>query len=765
MGTLYQQLLTLLTTPPGNLAYHLVMAFSIAWALQSALTFWRLQASPQSRRLLFGLGALLVLRILLFAGAVVASQGWLASPILLPALDRLVTILGLTFIIWMWVYPEPLRMADFSALFAGAFAVLVFLLNLTWGNPGDSVYAFNQTGFDLGWEVLALAGLVVGCFLLILRRPNQWGIGLGMLGISILGHLAHLISPQANSDLPGAVRLAQLTAYPLLLSLPQRFVGVQPQENRQWQVRTRQQIKTTLEDWFALQSDLPLEKRVRLLARFLAHSFDADTAAILKPTGQNAWEIISCYNQAEDAYTEGGQLVQNAIPILHNALHRNRPLRLPASSTSVDLRTLWQTLHTPGGHLLAAPVVASGTLRYGILLLSDAQTWSQESQGLLWQVGQSLGREDARQEMLQTLHTQLEHTQATLKAAEQSQHELKSKLEILQDAAQKSPDLDALLAAQDSAQKAIAQLEHENQELKKQLESAIAQPHSGNGQATQLEQELRTALSEVAHLQQLLSEADRRALLAKKSEPVTDSQRQALINLSQELRQPMSSILGYTDLLLGESVGILGALQRKFLERIHASIERMGTLIEDLIQIVTVGKMPEGQAHQPIALSKVIDHALASTGSLMREKNIALRIDLPQDLPVISADQNSLHQALIHLLKNAASATPINGEVTFNVRLEREASGEPGFVLLQISDQGGGIHVDDMPRIFSRLYHSENTPIPGLGDNGTGLALTKTLIENQGGRVWADSQPGSGTTFSVLLPLAEKKTHSTTTAQ
>ncbi len=764
MSTFYQQLLTLLTTPPGNLAYHLVIVFSIAWALQSALTFWKLQASPQARRLRFGLSVLLILRLALFVAAIATAQGWFSSPIFLPAFDRLITTLGLVVIIWMWAYPEPLRPADLSGLFVALFAAVVFLLNLTWGNSGNNAHTFNQTDFDLSWEVLDIAILVVGYFILGIRRPNQWSIGLGMLSISLLGHLAHLISPQSASDLPGAVRLAQLAAYPLLVSLPQRFIGQQPDTADRWELHARQQTNATLEEWFNLQGNLLNEKSLRLLVRFLARTFDANVAAILQPDGDNGWQVLCQYIPTEDAYAEGATLKQSGIPILDNALRRGRPLRLPASSTSIDLRTLGKTLQTPGNHLLAAPVSAD-EVYFGLVLLSREHSWDQKAQMLLWQIAQTIAQEKTRQKQWQTLNKALEQSRAALQtteqaqqAAEQAQKRLTEEIKALRVASSASSagdDLEALLEAQETAQKLITQLQSENQNLKKQLEQSVVP--SNNGQPTQLEQELRTALSEIAHLQQLLSEADRRALLAQKSDPVTDAQRQALINISQELRQPMSSILGYTDLLLGESVGILGALQRKFLERIHASIERMGALIEDLIQVVTVGKPPTSIAKKQIALSKVIDYALATTGNLMREKSIALRINLPENLPVISADQDSLQQALIHLLQNAASVTPNNGEVNFSVRLEREEGGELAFALLQITDQGGGIPPDDIPHIFSRLYHSENASIPGVGENSVGLATAKTLIEAQRGRVWVDSQPEKGTTFSVLLPIVQLK--------
>ncbi len=767
MASFFQQILTILTTQPGNMAYHLVVAFSVAWALQSALTLWRTRPSPPARRMVTGLSALLGLRLLLFGGAIVAAQGWVDFPILLPTLDRLVTTLGVLLIAWLWAYPEPERGADAAAGFFGLFVGVVFLLNLTWGEPAG---AYNESGFDLAWEIMALAILVFGSFLLIVRRPNQWETGLAMLGISMAGHLAHFITPLPNSDLPGAVRAAQMAAYPLLIALSQRFLPEIPAAPRTAS-QIREGITAAWEDWLGLQqSNLPDEKRYRLLARALAGFFEADAVGILLPAGERAWQIACSYQRKEDAYGPEGTFSVGDIPILNNALRRKRPLRLPASSTSIDLHTLWERLNVPEGHLLAAPVISpEDAVEMGLVLLSGEQSWSQTAQTSLLRAGQALGEQKVQESRLQTLEENLQTVRTELEAAQQKQQEAEAARQRLEEEIaafkaataqqQREPpegSLEALLEAQETAQEVIHKLQEENRALQEQL-SDLSKQTSGNGQVSQLERELRTALSEVARLQQLLSEADRRALLAQKSEPVTDEQRQALTNLAQELRQPMSSILGYTDLLLGESVGILGALQRKFLERIRASIERMGTLIEDLIQIVTVGKPPQALIQSNVPLNRVVDKALAAAGPLMREKNIALRLDLPRDLPTLTADQESLQQALFHLLQNATLATPPEGEVTFRIRLEHDTENEPGFVLLQVSDQGGGIHPDDLPRVFSRLYRSENTPIEGLGDNGTGLTIAKTLIENQDGRVWVDSQEGIGATFSVLLPLAGEK--------
>ena len=133
------------------------------------------------------------------------------------------------------------------------------------------------------------------------------------------------------------------------------------------------------------------------------------------------------------------------------------------------------------------------------------------------------------------------------------------------------------------------------------LETQVAQMRQtgeiseDSADATQLESELHNALEDLAHMQNALAAANARILKLQESpsSPMTSEQVDVIASISQELRQPMSSIIGYTDLLMGESVGVLGALQRKFIERIKASTDRIGGLVNDLIQITNLetGKM------------------------------------------------------------------------------------------------------------------------------------------------------------------------------
>lgn len=242
-------------------------------------------------------------------------------------------------------------------------------------------------------------------------------------------------------------------------------------------------------------------------------------------------------------------------------------------------------------------------------------------------------------------------------------------------------------------------------------------------------------------------EVEKASAAARSSE-----QSEVVASISQELRQPMSSIMGYTDLLLGESVGTLGSLQRKFVERIKASTERIGGLIDDLIQITTLETGLNELKPEPVNLDLVIDNAMSQTSSQIREKNISMHLDLPKNVAPIYADREALQQILIHLLQNAGAASPLEGTVHLKVQTKNEDSKE--YVLIQVTDTGGGIPTEDLGRVFSRLYRADNVLIQGVGDTGVGLSIAKALTEAQKGRIWVESEPGVGSTFSVLLPIA-----------
>jgi signal transduction histidine kinase len=174
--------------------------------------------------------------------------------------------------------------------------------------------------------------------------------------------------------------------------------------------------------------------------------------------------------------------------------------------------------------------------------------------------------------------------------------------------------------------------------------------------------------------------------------------------------------------------------------------------LEELIQVSSLDGGEMNLNPVMVDLNTVIDDAVSSLIAQLSEKNITLRVDLPDELPPIQADLEALQQILSNLLSNAAKATPADGQISLRARIEAKEH-EPSFLLLQVADQGGGIPSADLPRVFSRLYRADNVLVQGIGDTGIGLALVKTLVEAHHGRIWVDTEAERGSTFSVLLPL------------
>jgi signal transduction histidine kinase len=275
------------------------------------------------------------------------------------------------------------------------------------------------------------------------------------------------------------------------------------------------------------------------------------------------------------------------------------------------------------------------------------------------------------------------------------------------------------------------------------------------------EERLTTQSAEISELRQSLAESERQRLAPQPLavRPIQSADMEVLASLTQELRQPMSSIIGYADLLLNESVGIIGALQRKFLERIKASSERIGVLLDDLMRVMDIDSGNLKLAQESVDVTRVIDDVLRASDTQFREKNLQLTCDIPANLPPVQADRDALLQIFSHLLSNSGAASQNDTQVRLTV--EHQSEQRPGadplnYLIISVTDTGGGIAPEDQPRVFSRLYRADAPLIAGLGDNGMGLSIAKALVEGHGGRIWVLSDPGVGSTFFVLLPLEGK---------
>jgi signal transduction histidine kinase len=891
MSLFFNHFFTLLTTPPGNLIYHIVLVVSIAGTLQRAIHLLRSTQFPQARRMVIGLGILLGLQVILL---ILGAPTWLRvldPRMLLPPLDRAVALISLVWIIWLWAFPEPIRLADYATILLNLLVLALVGLTLAFSalNQGAS---FNISIFETIWQGISLAAALLGILALVWRRPNGWGNGLVILLLAFFGHLISLIW-RMDGNFPGVVRLTELVMFPLLLTIVLRYPTAASEGTRVARTdkssrespRERRRYSTdpkTLHALMSLAAEVNPVKIGFALTRGIAQAMLADLCFLITLTEDKNLYITCGYDLIREENLEGSPVQKDAIPLLANAVQRGRPLRLPASSTSSDLKALGQMLNLSNpGHLLSVPIIASGDVPLGgILILSpySNRLWSAEDQDYLTNVstlfipilerGQRASllqneRDQANQDALSAqdkaeeakknyeqaaqeldklreretqAQVQLENMGALMVMQEESQRtidSLKTQIEQMRQAAESgdfahiadlsamqeesrktidslntqieqmrlaaeidassgdSAQITALMVKQEESQKTIEALntqieqmrqvdeadvssgdsvqiaallarQEEYQKIIESLETQIAQMRQTgvvsdfSGDSAQLEGELHNALQELARMQNALAAANANImkLESRPSSPITSEQVDVIASISQELRQPMSSIIGYTDLLMGESVGVLGALQRKFIERIKASTDRIGGLVNDLIQITNLetGRM-EFKA-ESIDLNLIIDNAMAYTSAQIREKNITLRLDIPDSALLIRTDRDAFQQILIHLLQNATGATQAEGIVTLRVLIQSEINEH--FISIQVTDTGGGIASSDIPRVFARRYRAEHSLIQGLGDTGVGLSIAKALVEAQGGRIWVETEAGCGSTFSILLPVLLK---------
>jgi signal transduction histidine kinase len=780
MENFFTQTLTILTTSPGNLIFHLAVAFSLVIALQGVVFHLKAPLSLHPRRLFLGLGVPFLFQIALFIFSALVWQGLADSRSYLPLFDRTIFVLTMLWLVWIWVFPAPQRAADIGLAALNVVLIVAYLATAgSWAAQSAS-YQFNASAFDLTWILLAATMLLAGITALFITRPGQWGVGVSFFAVNLLAIFIHIFVPE-NGDLSGILRLAQICTFPLLPVLAQRLQGTadseitRPKETPPIITRPENgfQKKNALQDphfltsWLKLAGETNTEKIGVHLAHAIAQSMLADLCFILVPSEDPAKITIqSGYDLIREEELSKFSLQSAMAPNLAAAIQYKKPLRSSANNPIPDIRTLAEAHGlTEGGGLMFIPLVTENILQNGLVLLSpySNHVWSEDEQNILLvikdQIIDILKRQTqpgAISEDTSQLSQMVEAAKNQLEQLRSENMDLKQQLIAVQSSTGKpesQSDLETLLKFQQESQELNEKLQLENEQLKSiATKETAASDEMG---CEQVEAELRLTLEEFAHLQNQLANANIKILEMEKqggSPLIASSEdREVIASIVQELRQPMSSITGYTDLLLGESVGILGALQRKFMERIKASNERMRGLIDDLLQITALQNNQLEILPQPVDLNVVIDQAVSDTGAQMREKNIILKVDLPDELPQLYADRDALQQILIHLLRNAATVSPVEGSISLRVHNELEK--DDTFILFQITDSGGGINPDDMPRVFSRRYRADNSLIQGVGDSGVGLSIAKALVDAHGGRIWVECVAGKSSTFSVLLPL------------
>ena len=235
---------------------------------------------------------------------------------------------------------------------------------------------------------------------------------------------------------------------------------------------------------------------------------------------------------------------------------------------------------------------------------------------------------------------------------------------------------------------------------------------------------------------------------AKSQELAVASQHksQFLANMSHELRTPLNAILGYTELVLDDIYGEVPSKMRGVLERVQSNGKHLLGLINDVLDL---SKIEAGQLTLSLSdysIKQVVHNVFAAVESLAQAKQLALKVDLPKDLPTARGDERRLTQVLLNLVGNAIKFTD-QGEVAI------KAAASNGAYTLSVCDTGPGISHADQAKIFEEFQQADSSATKKKGGTGLGLSIARKIIEMHGGRIWVESELGHGATFSFTVPV------------
>jgi signal transduction histidine kinase len=257
--------------------------------------------------------------------------------------------------------------------------------------------------------------------------------------------------------------------------------------------------------------------------------------------------------------------------------------------------------------------------------------------------------------------------------------------------------------------------------------------------------DFETTIAKTIRHVEVLREARRRQAENQRLELASQHKSQFLANMSHELRTPLNAILGYTELILDSIYGEMPQKARDVLDRVQRNGRHLLGLINDVLDL---SKIEAGQLSLSLAdysLKDVVHGVYSAVEPLALEKKIALRIEVPSDLPPGRGDERRLTQVLLNLVGNAIKFTD-NGEVVIR------ATASNGLFNLSVRDTGPGISEADQTKLFQEFQQVDNSITRKKGGTGLGLAISKRIIEMHGGRIWVESREGQGSTFSFTLP-------------
>ncbi len=223
--------------------------------------------------------------------------------------------------------------------------------------------------------------------------------------------------------------------------------------------------------------------------------------------------------------------------------------------------------------------------------------------------------------------------------------------------------------------------------------------------------------------------------------------------VAHELKQPMTAMQGYAKMLLMGIAGELDDKQGQFVEVINANVGRMGKLVNDLLEISRLEARRIKLELEQVQPKEIIDRAIASAQAEVDERDHALKIEVPEELPSFQGDWERLVQVLVILLSNACMYTPNGGRIGVSVVGPDRAGVPPQRLLFSVRDTGIGMSAEQLAKL-DKFFRADHDLVVSQFGSGLGLSIARHLVALHGGMLMVASEPDQGSVFSFTVPIA-----------
>jgi signal transduction histidine kinase len=227
-----------------------------------------------------------------------------------------------------------------------------------------------------------------------------------------------------------------------------------------------------------------------------------------------------------------------------------------------------------------------------------------------------------------------------------------------------------------------------------------------------------------------------------------------LATMSHELRTPLTSVIGYAEMMAEGLAGPVTSEQHDYLVTILAKADQLLGLITAVLDVASLESGPLALERGALSFAELVATEVATFMPQAGKRGIAIQLDYKGELTIVG-DKKKIRQVVASLVSNAVKFTPDRGQVAVALRPGPLSPSEPsdGAIQLVVQDSGIGISREQVAKIFEPFYQVDSSSTRAFGGTGLGLTLAKAYVEAHGGRIWVDTSPGQGSTFTATFPI------------